>query len=317
MNGVAMLTVNAQDAATAPVSVTEDNDAPVFPQIAPVTVNADNHETVNLTLNAFDSDLPAQTLTYIALNLPEGATLNPVTGEFSWTPTSAYGGQNYFVKFKVADNGEPQRAAAQAVLIKVETANLLKNPGFQLAGTNTRQAENWKGFRLLPSDKRVCKPIAENESGCEFQFSATPAKAANRKLRQPISTDALVSGDTVTFGGTFRAKALTNGARVQLVANFADGETQRATVKLTTGGNTNPSIVHSFGQSLTLTAAPVEMWLEISTGKSSGKLWLDDLVVMETTPTLNMAMETANTPNLIPVPAAPDLRGGAAIGMGQ
>lgn len=308
VSGVSTSPVNAQNVADA---INEDNDAPVFIPVTPTTVNADKHETVSFTLNAFDQDIPAQILTYSALNLPAGATLNPTTGAFSWTPSQAQGGEHYFVKFKVTDNGNPQRAAAQAVRITVVTANLLKNSGFQMAGKTAKQAENWKGSRLLSSDKRVCKPAlpaAETtEAACVFQFSATPAQATNRKLRQQIDPAAFTSGDTLQFSGTFRAEALTNGARVQLVAKLDDGTTRRATVKLSTGGDTSLATVHSFEQTLALTATPVKLWLEISTGVSRGKLFLDDqrVIILPT----SLVLETADAPSLISLPTAPDLRG--------
>ena len=65
------------------------NVAPVLAPIGSKTVN-EAHE-LRFTISATDADLPAQTLTYSATNLPAGATFDTATREFLWTPTDAQG----------------------------------------------------------------------------------------------------------------------------------------------------------------------------------------------------------------------------------
>ena len=77
------------------------NQAPVLADIGNKAVNEGTN--LSFTLGAADPDLPAQTLIYIATGLPDGATLNPATGLFSWTPTEAQGPGNYAVTFAVFD----------------------------------------------------------------------------------------------------------------------------------------------------------------------------------------------------------------------
>ena len=58
---------------------------------------------LQFTVTASDSDIPAQTLTYSASSLPLGATFNPGTHVFSWTPASGQAGVYYNLHFEVSD----------------------------------------------------------------------------------------------------------------------------------------------------------------------------------------------------------------------
>jgi len=58
---------------------------------------------LQFTITASDSDVPAQTLTYSVSNLPPGATFNPNTHVFTWTPTSGQAGVYYNIHFEVSD----------------------------------------------------------------------------------------------------------------------------------------------------------------------------------------------------------------------
>jgi hypothetical protein len=61
------------------------------------------------------------TLTYSALGMPEGATLDPNTGQFTWTPGPTQVG-DYSVTFTAADS---QMSASQTVLLRATTAPVL------------------------------------------------------------------------------------------------------------------------------------------------------------------------------------------------
>lgn len=75
------------------------NHPPVLSKIRDKTVQEEN--LLEFTLKATDAD--GDVLTFFAQNLPLGATLNPLTGKFSWTPTHAQIGV-HFVTFGVTDN---------------------------------------------------------------------------------------------------------------------------------------------------------------------------------------------------------------------
>jgi hypothetical protein len=81
------------------VTVNEVNLPPVLNPIGPKTIN--EGALLQFTITASDPDLPAQTLTYSASNLPSGATFNPSTRVFSWTPTSGQAGVYSGVHFEV------------------------------------------------------------------------------------------------------------------------------------------------------------------------------------------------------------------------
>ena len=83
------------------VTVNEVNQPPVLSSIGPKTVSEET--LLQFTVTASDSDIPTQTLTYSASNLPPGATFDPGTRVFSWTPVSGQAGVYYNVHFEVSD----------------------------------------------------------------------------------------------------------------------------------------------------------------------------------------------------------------------
>ena len=66
------------------INITPVNDAPVLNVPGAQTVN--EGQTLTFTLTATDVDA-GQTITFSSSNLPQGATLNPATGAFSWKPS--------------------------------------------------------------------------------------------------------------------------------------------------------------------------------------------------------------------------------------
>jgi len=91
----------AQDYEDITVTVNEVNQPPVLNPIGPKTVSVG--DLLQFTVTASDPDLPAQTLTFSASNFPLGATFNPITRVFSWTPTSGQAGVYSGVHFEVSD----------------------------------------------------------------------------------------------------------------------------------------------------------------------------------------------------------------------
>ena len=90
------------------------NNAPALDPIGDKSVN--EGQTLAFTISASDPD--GDSLTYSATNLPIGATLDPATGLFSWTPTAADVGTST-VTFIASDNGTPQMSASENVIITV------------------------------------------------------------------------------------------------------------------------------------------------------------------------------------------------------
>jgi hypothetical protein len=99
------------------------NEVNVLPALTDVPASATIPELAAYTFdaNATDPDLPAQTLTFSLENGPAGASINPTTGAFSWTPSEAQGPGVYTFKVKVSDG---IGATEQSVTLTVEEVNV-------------------------------------------------------------------------------------------------------------------------------------------------------------------------------------------------
>ncbi|MSU63208.1 MAG: cadherin repeat domain-containing protein [Pedosphaera sp.] len=94
------------------VVVREVNQSPILSALSNRKVN--ELQTLALTMNATDPDLPAQKLTYtFAPGAPAGARLDAATGVFTWTPTVLQGPSTNRIGIIVRDNGEPSLSATQ------------------------------------------------------------------------------------------------------------------------------------------------------------------------------------------------------------
>jgi len=104
-----------EDAIT--VTVNEVNRAPVLAAIPAKSVLWDF--ALSFTASATDPDVPVNTLTYSLVGAPVGAAIDPTTGGFTWTPTSAQVGP-HSITVRVTDNGTPVLHADQIVAVTVE-----------------------------------------------------------------------------------------------------------------------------------------------------------------------------------------------------
>ncbi len=111
----------------------------IAPNTAPVVVSPGDQyiyldQTLSFGVQASDADVPAQTLTYsLDSGAPNGATINPTTGLFVWTPNAAQTPSTNQVTVRVTDNGNPALSATQTFTITV-----LNSP----AGSSTRVSGN-------------------------------------------------------------------------------------------------------------------------------------------------------------------------------
>ncbi|MEW6157408.1 MAG: CARDB domain-containing protein [Verrucomicrobiota bacterium] len=113
-NGTPALSAEAQ----VKIVVTEVNQAPTLAVID--NRIARERERLAFLLQASDSDLPSQTLSFeLAAGAPTGASLHPSTGEFVWTPAEFQGGRTYEITVIIRDNGPGALSATQKFNVTV------------------------------------------------------------------------------------------------------------------------------------------------------------------------------------------------------
>jgi VCBS repeat-containing protein len=110
--------------ATVTITVEPVPDAPVVGTIADTSV--DEGSLLAFTATATDADLPAQTLTFsLGAGAPAGATIDPDTGAFSWTPSEAQGPGSYDITVRASDGGLTGSQTFTVTVAEVATAPVL------------------------------------------------------------------------------------------------------------------------------------------------------------------------------------------------
>ena len=104
--------------ATVTITITPVNDAPTLNPIGAKTV--DEGQLIEFTISATDPE--GDNLTLSASDLPTGASFDPNSQTFSWTPNLGDAG-NYDVLFSVTDDGTPPLGDSETVTITVREAN--------------------------------------------------------------------------------------------------------------------------------------------------------------------------------------------------
>lgn len=96
-------TSGLSDTFTVHVEVTEVEEPPVLTPIADQEATAGSQFTLSAV--ATDPDVPAGTLTYsLEVGAPEGAAIDPSTGQFTWTPSDAQAQQEFDITVRVTDS---------------------------------------------------------------------------------------------------------------------------------------------------------------------------------------------------------------------
>jgi DNA-binding beta-propeller fold protein YncE len=89
---------------------------------------------VQALFSAVDSDRPAQALTYsLESDAPAGASINPTSGLFTWTPTFE---QGHEVRVRVTDNGVPPLIDVMSLYVYIEALRVVDFQWNQPGGTN-------------------------------------------------------------------------------------------------------------------------------------------------------------------------------------
>jgi hypothetical protein len=107
------------------VTVNEVNLAPTLPAQGNRTIN--ELTSLSVTNTATDSDLPANTFTYLLVSSPTGASIS-TNGVITWTPTEAQGPGSYTITTIVTDSNpqainEKQLSATNSFTVMVNEVN--------------------------------------------------------------------------------------------------------------------------------------------------------------------------------------------------
>lgn len=144
------------------------NNPPILSAIGNKTVN--EGQALSFTVSATDPNGDA--LTYAATNLPTGATFNPTTHVFSWTPSYGQAGNYNNVEFTVSDNGTPMMLALEDITITVGHVN--RAPVFAPVGPQQVLEHSPLSFTVSatdPDSDPVILSVTGLPSGATFNAS--------------------------------------------------------------------------------------------------------------------------------------------------
>ncbi|MGE5612038.1 MAG: tandem-95 repeat protein, partial [Bacillota bacterium] len=175
---------------TVVVTVDSVNDAPTLDAI-----NGNNafslQEGDTLTFTATGHDVDAgQALVYSLVNAPAGATIDPATGVFSWTPGYEAAG-SYQFNVVVADSGAPSQAASRAVTVTIRdvpltapiTAPAGGQEGSPLDASYGGVAQAGMSFDWSVRKDGVAYTLPAGTVTSQSTFRFTPSSEGNYELR--------------------------------------------------------------------------------------------------------------------------------------
>jgi hypothetical protein len=133
------------DSETVTITVGNVNRPPVLSTIGSKSVD----EGVLFSFTVTGSDPDGDGLTFSASNAPTGASFNPSTRVFSWTPSFAAAG-SYDVTFTVIDDGSPAESDSETVTITVGNVN--RPPVLGTIGSKSVDEGELLSFTISASD---------------------------------------------------------------------------------------------------------------------------------------------------------------------
>jgi hypothetical protein len=210
------------DSETFTINVTAPpvNEAPNLQPIANKTIEEGNE----LTFTAIATDPNQNQITYMldtdadAGGLPAGATINPSTGVFRWTPTEAQGPKTYTFRVIAIDNGNPALADSETFTVEVTEHN--SPPNLTKPANVSAARGSQVGFTASATDP--------DSPANELRFSIDPDTNLPGMTIDPVSGQFMwaVPQDQTPGQYTIRIFATDNGEPA-----LADSETFVVTVQ--------------------------------------------------------------------------------------
>lgn len=105
-----------EDTLTFNVAVAEVDDPPFF-VLPPETLRVNLGETLSLDLGAIDPDIPTSALSYSIDGAPEGASIDPNTGAFTYTPAVGTPPGRVFIHVHAVENDGPVAHAEFEIIV--------------------------------------------------------------------------------------------------------------------------------------------------------------------------------------------------------
>lgn len=181
------------------ITVTEVNSPPLLTPIPDQRVRAG--ETLKFTAQASDPDVPTQSLTFSLDEGPAGATIDPRTGQFTWTPALAHPGGLTKVKVTVHDAATPAGSSSQEVRLEVSAAPSTIPPTLQLTSSSKDEVQIAlvgmpdSCFRVETTTDLIHWNLvhigtADNTGRFSFSETITPSIAARWYRAQVVACDA-------------------------------------------------------------------------------------------------------------------------------
>ena len=145
------------------------------PELAPIADrNIQTGESLDIQLNATDSDVPVEELTFELVNAPEGATITPDDNRILWTPSAEQGAGEFEFEVQVTDStGLFDR---QSFIVFVTTP--IEEPTSELSGfvfEDTDQSGTRDDGEFGRAGRLVFLDENDNQEFDEGEFSAITA----------------------------------------------------------------------------------------------------------------------------------------------
>jgi hypothetical protein len=236
------------------------NQPPVLDPIGSKSVD----EGDLLTFTVTGSDPDGDGLAFSASSVPTGASFNPLTRVFNWTPSFGDSG-NYSVTFTVTDDGSPAESDTEVVTISVGNVN--RPPVLGTIGSRSVDEGSLLSFTVTASDpdgdgltfSASNVPTGANFNPSTRVFSWTPGfgAAGNYNVTFTVTDDGTPAENdseivTITVGnvnrppvlGTISSKSVDEGDLLAFTVTASDPDGDGLTFSASnvpTGASFNPS----------------------------------------------------------------------------